>query len=85
MRNTPYPPALCVTPGGVLVATNHSAKVGLDDWLETVEKCAKKAGCAVTATEVISPEADDDDYPTFDDGDGGVKRRPLKVAAFTIE
>ena len=63
------------------MATNHSSKVGLDDWLEIVERCAVKAGCAVTGVEVIAPEADDDDYPTFDDDD----KRPLKVAAFTIE
>ena len=74
------PAALCVSPGGILVATNHSAKVGLDDWLEIVERCAKKAGRAVVSTEVIAPEADDDDYPTFEDG-----KRPLKVAAFTLE
>ena len=74
------PAALCVSPGGVLVATNHSAKVGMDDWLEIVERCATKAGCTVVSTEVISPDADDDDFPTFEDG-----QRPLKVAAFTIE
>jgi hypothetical protein len=65
---------------GVLVATNHSNKVGLDDWMEIVERCAKKAGCTVTATEVISPGADDDDYPTFEDG-----KRPLKVGAVQAE
>lgn len=45
-----------------------------------MERCAKKAGRAVVSTEVIAPEADDDDYPTFEDG-----KRPLKVAAFTLE
>ena len=34
----------------------------------------------MVSTEVIAPEADDDDYPTFEDG-----KRPLKVAAFTLE
>ena len=63
------------------MATNHSAKVGLDDWLGIVERCATKAGCAVTSVEVISPDDDDDDYVVFDDE----KKRPLKVAAFTIE
>jgi 23S rRNA (cytosine1962-C5)-methyltransferase len=74
------PAALCVSPGGVLVATNHSAKVGLDDWLEIVRKCATKAGCEVAGVEVIAPEADDDDHPAMEDG-----KRPLKVAAFYIE
>ncbi|EEH53035.1 uncharacterized protein MICPUCDRAFT_10880, partial [Micromonas pusilla CCMP1545] len=68
------PAALCVSPGGVLVATNHSAKVGLDDWLEIVRKCATKAGCEVAGVEVIAPEADDDDHPAMEDG-----KRPLKV------
>ena len=63
-----------------MVATNHSAKVGLDDWLEIVRKCATKAGCEVAGVEVIAPEADDDDHPAMEDG-----KRPLKVAAFYIE
>lgn len=74
------PAALCVTPGGVLVATNHSADVALDDWLEIVERCCAKAGCAVASTEIIAPDDDDDDHPAMEDG-----KRPLKVAAFTLE
>ena len=74
------PSALCVTPGGVLLATNHSHRVDLDDWLAIVEKCVKKAGCAVTRVEVVRPEPDDDDHPAMADG-----KRPLKVAAFTLE
>ena len=74
------PSALCVKPGGVLVATNHSAKVDLDDWLEVVSRCAVKAGREVLSVETIAPDgADDDDFPALDDG-----RRPLKVAAFTL-
>jgi 23S rRNA (cytosine1962-C5)-methyltransferase len=74
------PAALCVSPGGVLLATNHSSRVDLDDWLEIVERCAKKAGCVVSKIEVVSPEEDDDDHPAMADG-----KRPLKVAAFTLE
>ena len=74
------PSALCVTPGGVLLATNHSHRVDLDDWLAIVEKCVTKAGCAVTRVEVVRPEPDDDDHPAMADG-----KRPLKVAAFTLE
>jgi len=74
------PSALCVKPGGVLVATNHSAKVDLDDWLEVVSRCAVKAGREVLSVETIAPDGpDDDDFPALDDG-----RRPLKVAAFTL-
>jgi len=74
------PGALCVKPGGVLVATNHSAKVELDDWLDIVSRCATKAGREVLSVETIAPDgADDDDFPALDDG-----RRPLKVAAFTL-
>jgi 23S rRNA (cytosine1962-C5)-methyltransferase len=74
------PASLCVTPGGVLIATNHSAKVGLDDWLEIVRRCATKAGCQVKRVEIITPDDDDDDHPAMADG-----KRPLKVAAFTLE
>ena len=74
------PSALCVKPGGVLLATNHSAAVGLDDWLEIVSRCATKAGREVVSVDVIEPDgADDDDLPPLDDG-----KRPLKVAAFTL-
>ena len=74
------PCALCVTPGGVLLATNHSHRIELDDWLELVEKCVQKAGCSLTNVEVVSPDPDDDDHPAMSDG-----KRPLKVAAFTLE
>lgn len=74
------PSALCVTPGGVLLATNHSHRIDVDDWLELVEKCVTKAGCVLTNVEVVSPDADDDDHPAMSDG-----KRPLKVAAFTLE
>ena len=74
------PCGLCVTPGGVLLATNHSPRIDVDDWLELVEKCVTKAGCVLTDVEVVSPDADDDDHPAMSDG-----KRPLKVAAFTLE
>ena len=74
------PCGLCVTPGGVLLATNHSHRIDVDDWLELVEKCVTKAGCVLTNVEVVSPDADDDDHPAMSDG-----KRPLKVAAFTLE
>ena len=74
------PSALCVTPGGVLLATNHSHRIDVDDWLELVEKCVTKAGCVLSNVEVVSPDADDDDHPAMSDG-----KRPLKVAAFTLE
>ena len=74
------PSALCVKPGGVLLATNHSAAVGLDDWLEIVSRCASKAGREVVSVDVIEPDGvDDDDFPPLTDG-----KRPLKVAAFTL-
>ena len=74
------PSALCVKPGGVLVATNHSAAVDIDDWLEIVSRCATKAGREVVSVDVIEPDgADDDDFPPLTDG-----KRPLKVAAFTL-
>ena len=60
-----------VPPGGVVVATNHVASVDRDAWLDTLRRCATKAGRPLTDVEWITPEAD------FPSPDG---RPPLKVA-----
>ena len=67
------PAWLCLEPGGVLLATNHSAKVSRDDWLAQCRRCADKAGRPVTDIEVIEVDAD---FPSFDGA------HPLKMAAF---
>jgi 23S rRNA (cytosine1962-C5)-methyltransferase len=67
------PAWLATEPGGVLVATNHSSEVDLDEWLGSCARCAAKAGRPVRSVEVITP---DEDFPSFDG------RHPLKVGVF---
>jgi len=69
------PCLLSLNPGGALLATNHSAKVGLDEWTGQVARCAEKAGCPISRVTVIPPA---DDFPTPDG------RQPLKVAVFEV-
>lgn len=67
-----FKPVLFATkPGGVLICTNHVPSVNLDDWLEILERCAKKAGAGIRVVTVIPPESD---FPSPD------LNHPLKVA-----
>lgn len=67
------PAWLTLAPGGVLLATHHSAKVSLDDWVDQCRRCAEKAGRPVQHAEHIPVDAD---FPSFDGAP------PLKVVAF---
>ncbi len=67
-----FKPALLATStGGCLVATNNVASVDAAHWLETLERCARKAGRPLQGVEWLQPEAD------FPSPDG---RHPLKIA-----
>ncbi len=65
------PAVLATAKRGSLLATNHVAKVDLDDWLDVLRRCAAKAGRPIADIEVISP---DPDFPSPDD------KPPLKMA-----
>ncbi len=67
------PAWLCLREGGAVLATNHSPRVTLDDWLDSCRRCAAKAGRPVSDIEVVPLDAD---FPSFDD------TPPLKVAVF---
>jgi len=67
------PAWLTVKPGGALLATNHSARVSVEDWVEQCRRCAAKAGRAVEEVLLLPP---DGDFPSFDGAP------PLKVAVF---
>lgn len=73
------PALLCVRPGGVLLATNHAPAVDPDAWVDSVVRCAAKAGRRVASAALLEPEPDDVDFPA-------VPGAPplLKVAAFTM-
>ena len=58
-----------------MLAVNHVASVDLDGWLESLGRCAKKAGRPLADISVLPPEAD------FPSPDG---KHPLKVALATV-
>jgi len=67
------PAWLALKPDGALLATHHSAKTSLEDWLSVCRRCAEKAGRAVEQVDVIEVDAD---FPSFDGA------HPLKMAVF---
>jgi len=71
-----FKPALLVlNPGGKMMCTNHHPKVDLHDWLESLKRCAVKAGKPIKSLEVIEPETD------FPSPDG---KHPLKIALIEV-
>jgi 23S rRNA (cytosine1962-C5)-methyltransferase len=71
-----FKPALLATAsGGKILCTNHVASVALEDWIESLRRCAHKAGRPVRAVEVLEPESD---FPSHD-GDP-----PLKIAVCEV-
>ena len=70
------PCVLATRPGGTVLACNHVSTVALDEWVDTLERCAKKAGRPLAGIEVISPEVD------FPSPDG---RHPLKMVLARLE
>lgn len=67
-----FKPALLATAdGGVLLAANNVASVDRDEWVDSLERCAAKAGRPLTSLELLRP---DEDFPSFDNNP------PLKVA-----
>jgi len=72
------PAFLMAQPGeaAVVLATNHSPKVGLEEWLDQMQRCAAKCGRRLSGDPTIV--AGDADFPSFDG------RPPLKVAAFPL-
>ncbi len=69
------PALLCLARDGVCLATNHSAKVELEEWTDQLERCASKAGRPLTGLEILSPEAD---FPSTDG------KPPLKIAVLRV-
>ncbi|MDX2424365.1 MAG: class I SAM-dependent methyltransferase [Amphritea sp.] len=69
-------PALLATkPGGQLICANNVASVNYEDWLDTVQRCAIKAGCPVKQVTRLEPEAD------FPSPDG---QFPLKLVVLQL-
>lgn len=65
------PCVLAAKPGGVVLATNHVSTVDRDTWLESLRRCAHKAGRPLSQIDVLMPD------PDFPSPDGSP---PLKLA-----
>ncbi len=71
-----FKPALLATaPGGILLASNNVAAVGLDEWLDILRRSAQKAGRPLRGVEVLAP---DEDFPSSDG------KHPLKLAVCEV-
>ena len=66
---------LATEEGGTLICCNNVARVGREDWLDQLERSARKAGRPLRAAEWIIPEAD---FPSRDDNP------PLKVLLLRV-
>ncbi len=69
------PSLMATKEGGTLVCTNNVAKVPMNEWLDTVQRCANKAGRPVKDFEILTPESD------FPSPDG---QHPLKIAVLQL-
>ena len=69
------PAILCTLPGGQLLCTNNVAKVPLQDWLQSLQRCAAKLQRPLQDLQVLTPEAD---FPSLDG------QPPLKIAILSF-
>jgi 23S rRNA (cytosine1962-C5)-methyltransferase len=61
--------------GGRIIATNHVATVEFDTWVESLQRCAAKAGRPIRSIQRLTPE---EDFPSFDG------RHPLKIVVCEV-
>ncbi len=69
------PAVLATRPGGRVLATNHLPWIPVEQWVDVLERCARKAGRPLRSVEMLPVEAD---FPSFDD------RPPLKLAVCSV-
>lgn len=65
------PSLLATAEGGELICCNNVAQVDRDQWLESLHRCANKAGRPLKSLDILEPEAD---FPSPDN------KPPLKMA-----
>lgn len=70
------PALLCTKSGGQLLVTNNVASVEQKDWIESLIRCAKKAGRSIESIEMIAPDVD---FPSLDGN------HPLKLAWLRVD
>ncbi len=64
------PAILSLNDNGEIICTNHTSSVEMDSWIETLKRCAIKAGKPIKEISKITP---DEDFPSPD------KKHPLKI------
>ncbi len=70
------PAVLIARPGGGrIVATNHLASVDRDAWIDSLKRCARKAGRPLRTVTPLEPESD---FPSFDG------KPPLKIVVCEV-
>lgn len=69
------PALLCTAEGGMLYCCNNVAEVDRDEWLDLLQRSARKAGRPIRDFEWIMPEAD---FPSPD------RNPPLKILALAV-
>lgn len=69
------PALLTVAEQGQLLCANNAAEVDLDSWIDSLQRCASKAGRPLRNIDIITPEAD---FPSVDG------RHPLKIALCSV-
>lgn len=71
-----FKPSLLITKkGGRIIAVNNVAKVDINDWLESLKRCAIKAGREIKNIDIINPDID---FPSLDN------KYPLKIAVCDV-
>ncbi len=70
------PAILSLNSGGEIICTNHSGKIEMDEWLQSLERCASKAGKKIVNMHQILPDID---FPSPDN------RPPLKILAIRFD
>lgn len=69
------PALLCAKVGGRMLVTNNVASVEVESWVESLRRCATKAGRTIEDVELIPPDVD---FPSLDG------RHPLKMAWLSV-
>lgn len=69
------PALLCTQQGGTLLCANNVAQVDLNEWIDLLQRSAKKAGRPLKNIDVLTPESD---FPSRD------ARFPLKMAVLEV-
>ena len=69
------PALMCAKVGGRMLVTNNVASVDVESWVESLRRCALKAGRTIENVQLIPPDAD---FPSLDG------RHPLKMAWLSV-